>query len=76
MEEPAHVFGSWEYFLCKAGSALRSTSDMGQINEALCKILAHNTCVLIQAMHALNIHPIFRDVQMSAGVTLEASAPL
>jgi transposase len=51
----------------KFGSALRSKSDVGQINEALCKILCHNICVLIQAMHALNIHPIFRDVQMSAG---------
>jgi hypothetical protein len=42
-------------------------SDTGQINEVLCKVLAHNICVLIQAMHALNIHPIFRDVQISAG---------
>jgi transposase len=51
----------------KFGSALRSKSDTGQINEVLCKVLAHNICVLIQAMHALNIHPMFRDVQMSAG---------
>ena len=43
----------------KFGSALRSKSDTGQINEALCKILAHNVCVLVQAMHALNIHPVF-----------------
>ncbi len=43
----------------KFGSALRSKSDTGQINEALCKVLAHNLCVLIYAMHALNIHPIF-----------------
>jgi len=43
----------------KFGSALRSKSDTGQINEAMCKVLAHNICVLIQAMHALNIHPIF-----------------
>ncbi len=42
----------------KFGSALRSKSDTGQINEALCKILAHNICVLIQAMHALH-SPIF-----------------
>ena len=34
-------------------------SDTGQINEALCKVLAHNICVLIHAMHALNVHPIF-----------------
>jgi hypothetical protein len=39
----------------KFGSALRPKSDTGQINEALCKGLAHNICVLIQAMHALNI---------------------
>ena len=44
----------------KFGSALRSKSNTGQINEALCKILAHNIYVLMQAMHALNIHPIFR----------------
>lgn len=43
----------------KFGSALRSKSDAGQINEALCKVLAHNICVLIHAMHALNVHPIF-----------------
>ena len=53
----------------KFGSALRSKSDGGQINEALCKILAHNICVLIQAMHAFNIHPMFCDAQMSAGRT-------
>jgi transposase len=51
----------------KFGSELRSKSDCGQINEVLCKVLAHNICVLIQAIHALNIHPVFRDVQMSAG---------
>ena len=43
----------------KFGSALRSKSDTGQINEALCKVLAHNICVLIQGMHTFNIHPIF-----------------
>ena len=50
----------------KFGSALRSKSDAGQINEALCNVLAHNICVLIQAMHALNIHPIFA-VETNAG---------
>jgi hypothetical protein len=51
----------------KFGSELRSKSDCGQINEVLCKVLAHNICVLIQAMHALNIHPMFRDVEMRVG---------
>jgi hypothetical protein len=43
----------------KFGSALKSKSDTGKINEALCKVLAHNVCVLIQAMHAFNIEPVF-----------------
>jgi transposase len=43
----------------KFGSALRSKSDTGQINEALCKVLAHNICVLVQATHELGIEPIF-----------------
>ena len=51
----------------KFGSALRSKSDTGQINEALCKILAHNICVLIQAMHAINVEPIFRQPLRSVG---------
>jgi transposase len=43
----------------KFGSALRSKSDTGQINEALCKVLCHNICVLIRAMHELGIEPSF-----------------
>ena len=43
----------------KFGSGLRSKSDIGQINEALCKVLAHNVCVLVQAIHELGIEPIF-----------------
>jgi transposase len=43
----------------KFGDSVRSKSDTGQVNEALCKVLCHNICVLIQAMHALNIQPIF-----------------
>ena len=44
----------------KFGSALRSKSDVGQINEALCKVLCHNICVLVQAVHELGIEPTFR----------------
>ncbi len=43
----------------KFGSSLRSKSDTGQINEALCKVLCHNLCVVIQEMHELNIEPTF-----------------
>jgi transposase len=43
----------------KFGSSLRSKSDSGQINEALCKVLCHNICVLVQAIHELGIEPSF-----------------
>ena len=43
----------------QVGSALRSKSDVGQINEALCKVLARNICVLVQATHELGIEPVF-----------------
>ncbi len=43
----------------KFGSSLRSKSDTGKINEALCKVLAHNICVLVQATHELGIEPAF-----------------
>jgi transposase len=51
----------------KSGDAVRSKSDAGQVNEALCKVLAHNICVLIQAMHALNVEPMFRQPPQSVG---------
>ena len=31
----------------------------GQINEALCKVLCHNICCLVQAIHELGIEPTF-----------------
>lgn len=31
----------------KFGDSVRSKSDTGQINEALCKVLCHNICVLV-----------------------------
>jgi len=43
----------------KFGAAVRSKSDIGQLNEVLCKVLCHNLCVLIQAIHELGIQPIF-----------------
>ena len=32
---------------------------MGQGNEALCKVLCHNLCVLVGAMQELEIEPAF-----------------
>ncbi len=43
----------------KFGDSLRSKSDVGQINEALCKVLCHNLCVLVRVMHELGVEPTF-----------------
>jgi len=43
----------------KFGDSVRSKSDTGQVNEALCKVLCHNICVLIHAIHALGVEPNF-----------------
>ena len=43
----------------KFGDSVRSKSDQGQVNEVLCKVLCHNICVLIRAMHELGIEPAF-----------------
>src|SRR5918999_1789032 len=32
---------------------------MGELNEGLCKVLCHNLCVIIQAIHELGIDPTF-----------------
>ncbi len=43
----------------KFGDSLRSKSDAGQINEALCKVLCHNICVLIRSARELGVEPVF-----------------
>jgi hypothetical protein len=43
----------------KFGDSVRSKSDTGQINEVLCKVLCHNICVLVLAMHDLGVEPDF-----------------
>ena len=40
-------------------NAVRSKTDAAMVNEVLCKLLAHNLCVLIQAEHELGIGPVF-----------------
>ena len=46
----------------KFGSALRSKTDVALINEALCKVLCHNICCVIQSMYELGIKPKFAAV--------------
>jgi transposase len=46
----------------KLGDAVRSKTTVAMRNEALCKILAHNICCLIQAMHEFGVRPDFASV--------------
>ncbi len=55
----SNVETAYSMMKAKFGDSLRSKSDVGQINEALCKVLCHNLCVLVQAMHELGIEPAF-----------------
>jgi transposase len=43
----------------KFGDSLRSKTERAQVNEALCKILCHNICCLIEAMFELGLKPKF-----------------
>jgi hypothetical protein len=43
----------------KFGDAVRSKTKRAQINEALCKVLCHNICCLIQSMFELGVKPEF-----------------
>jgi transposase len=58
----SNVETTFHMIKAKFGQRLRSKSLTAQINEALCKVLCHNLCVVIQSMHELNITPEFSNV--------------
>lgn len=43
----------------KFGGKPASKGTMGQINEALLKVLCHNIVVLVQSIYELGIEPVF-----------------
>lgn len=43
----------------KFGERLRAKTPTAQVNEVLCKVLAHNLCCVIQSMYELGIEPQF-----------------
>ena len=43
----------------KFGEAIRSKTEMAQVNELLCKVLCHNICCVIQSMYELGVVPDF-----------------
>lgn len=55
----SNVESTFHMIKSKFGDSLRSKTRTAQINEALCKVLCHNICCLIQSMFELNLKPKF-----------------
>jgi transposase len=55
----SNVETTFHMIKAKFGDALRSKTKTAQINEALCKVLCHNICCLIQSMYELGLKPKF-----------------
>lgn len=55
----SNVESTFSMIKAKFGDALRSKTERAQINEALCKVLCHNICCLIQSMFELGLKPKF-----------------
>jgi transposase len=55
----SNVESTFSMIKAKFGDSLRSKTPTAQINEALCKVLCHNLCCVIQSMFELDIKPEF-----------------
>ncbi len=55
----SNVETTFSMIKAKFGERLRSKTETAQINEALCKVLCHNLCVIIQSVYELGIAPEF-----------------
>lgn len=55
----SNVEATFSMIKAKFGTHLRSKTWTAQVNEALCKILCHNLCVVIQSMYELGVAPVF-----------------
>jgi transposase len=55
----SNVESTFSMIKAKFGERLRSKTETAQVNEVLCKILAHNLCCVIQSIYELGIEPTF-----------------
>jgi transposase len=55
----SNVESTFAMIKAKFGSSVRSKTLTAQTNEVLCKIIAHNLCVLVQAIFEFGIEPTF-----------------
>ena len=51
----SNVETTFSMIKAKFGDSPRSKSDVGQMNEVLCKVIAHNLCVLIACVHEIGL---------------------
>jgi transposase len=55
----SNVETTFHMIKAKFESAVRSKTYVAQVNEVLCKVLAHNLCCLVQSMYELGVTPEF-----------------
>ena len=75
--KPSNAESTFSIVKGKFGDSVRSKLDVAMKNEALCKILCHNICCLIQSMFELGIEPDFgasQQVDPALEETVEAMA--
>jgi transposase len=60
----SNVETTFSMIKAKFGGFVRSKTPVAQMNEVLCKVLAHNLCVLVHAFFELGIEPQFWQVPM------------
>ena len=55
----SNVETTFSMIKAKFGERLRCKTATAQINEALCKVVCHNLCCVIQSMYELGVDPTF-----------------
>ena len=58
-QKRSNVESTFSMIKAKFGERLRSKTHTAQVNEILCKVLAHNLCCVIQSMYELGVEPNF-----------------
>ena len=51
----SNVETTFSMIKAKFGDNLRSKTTVGQFNQVLCKVIAHNLCVLIACIHEIGL---------------------
>ena len=55
----SNVESTFSMVKAKFGDSLRSKTDTAMVNEALCKVLCHNVCCVIQSVYELGVEATF-----------------